>query len=38
MSFELEVNRKRCGDDTELSYDGYARVNSSVFSLAFLIF
>jgi len=30
----LEVNRKRCGDGPELSYVGYARVNSSVFSLA----
>ena len=28
------MNRKRCGDGAELSYVGYARVNSSVFSLA----
>ena len=28
------MNRKRCGDGDELSYVGYARVNSSVFSLA----
>jgi len=27
------VNRKRCGDGDELFYVGYARVNSSVFSL-----
>ena len=28
------MNRKRCGDGDELSFVGYARVNSSVFSLA----
>jgi len=28
------VNQKRCVDAAELSYVGYARVNSSVFSLA----
>jgi len=28
------VNWKHCGDGTELSYAGSARVNSSVFSLA----
>ena len=27
------MNRKRCGDGDELSYVGYARVNSSVLSL-----
>jgi len=26
----LEMNRERCGDGAELSYVGYARVNSSV--------
>ena len=31
---QTRVNRKRCGDGDELSYVGYARVNSSVFSLA----
>ena len=30
----IEMNRKRCGDGDELFYVGYARVNSSVFSLA----
>ena len=30
----LEVNRKRCGDAAEMSYVGYGRANSSVFSLA----
>jgi len=37
VTCRLEVNRKRCGDDAELSYVGlwgYARVNSSVFSQA----
>ena len=28
------MNRKCCGDAAELSYAGYMRVNSSVFSLA----
>jgi len=28
------MNRKRYGDAAELSYAGYARVNSSAFSLA----
>ena len=28
------MNRKHCGDGDELSCVGYARVNSSVFSLA----
>ena len=28
------MNRKRCGNGDELSYVGYARVNSSVFSVA----
>jgi len=35
VTCRLEVNRKRCGDAAEpFSYVGYARVNSSVFSLA----
>jgi len=34
VTCRVEVNQKRCGDGDEVSYVGYARVNSSVFSLA----